>query len=249
MLKRIACISLILLVFACDSENANDCFQTAGPLVQKELIVESFDKILVNRDVELILKDGAEQKVVVETGENLLNDVEVSVINGRITLTDNNNCNYVRDYGITKVYITSPNIREIRSSTQYSIKSDGVLTYPEINVLSEDFNTPGTFTVGDFILEVNSNTFRATFNGLSSCFVSGSVNNLNVSFFAGDGRFEGRNLIAQNVEVLNRGSNDMVVNPQAEITGTISSTGNVIAVNRPPVVEVEELYKGRLIFE
>lgn len=248
-MKKLGVILVLFLVFACDSENANDCFQTAGPLVQEEVVVDTFDKILVNRDVELILKEGLEQKVIIETGENLLNDVQVSVENSRITLTDNNTCNYVRDYGITKVYITSPNIAEIRSSTQYDIKSDGVLTYPSITVVSEDFNAPGTFTVGDFILEIDSDDFRVSFNGLSSCFITGAVENLNVSFFAGDGRFEGRGLIAQNVDVFNRGSNDMIVNPQERITGTISSTGNVIATTEPPIVDVEQLYRGRLIFE
>ena len=55
--------------------------------------------------------------------------------------------------------------------------------------------------------------------------------------------------MAQKVNVWNRSSNDMIVNPQQEITGKISGTGNVICVNRPPIVDVEEQYKGRLIFE
>jgi len=41
----------------------------------------------------------------------------------------------------------------------------------------------------------------------------------------------------------------MVVNPQNSIRGKIVSFGDVISKNRPPVVEVEELYKGRLRFE
>ncbi len=248
-MKNISYFILFLSIFACDSENTSDCFQTAGPLIKREVAVASFDKIFVNRDIELILKDGPEQKVIIETGENLINDVGASVADGRITLTDNNNCNYVRSYGITKVYITSPNITEIQSSTQYDVTSDGVLTYPSITLVSEDFNTPDVFTVGDFVMEIQSNNFRVSFNGVSTCFVSGTVTNLNVSFFAGDGRFEGRDLIAQRVNVFNRGSNDMIVNPQVELKGTISSTGNVIAISRPPLVDVEELYKGRLIFE
>ncbi len=247
-MRRLGVILILFLVFACDSENANDCFQTAGPIVQRDIAVEVFDKIFVNRDIELILKDGADQKVTIETGENLMNDVAVSVENGRITLTDNNTCNYVRDYGITKVYMTSPNITEIRSSTQYDIKSDGVLTYPSLSILSEDFNEPDTFTVGDFILEVDSTNLNAVFNGLSIAYISGKTEYLSVSFVSGDSRFEARDLEAQNVDVFNRGSNDIIVNPQQSIRGSIVSTGDVIAVNKPPIVEVEELYKGRLIF-
>ncbi|MGC6432209.1 MAG: head GIN domain-containing protein [Jejuia sp.] len=248
-MKKLVYILIFFLVFACDSENANDCFQTSGPLVQKEVVVNTFDKILVNRDIELILKEGPIQKVVIETGENLLNEVVVSVENSRIALSDSNTCNYVRDYGITKVYITSPNITEIRSSTQYDIKSDGVLTYPSITIQSEDFSAPETFTVGDFILNIDCNSFSAVFNGLSIAYVSGETENLNINLASGDSRFIARDLVAQNVNVFQRSSNDIIVNPQESIRGSIVSTGNVISVNKPAVIGVEELYKGRLIFE
>ena len=138
-MKRIICILILTIIASCDSESTGDCFQKTGSIIQQEIIVDTFDKILVNRDIELIIKEGAEQKVIIETGENLLNDVEAIVIDGKLTLTDNNSCNYVRDYGITKVYVTSPNITEIRSSTQYDVRSDGILTYPSLTILAEDF--------------------------------------------------------------------------------------------------------------
>lgn len=248
-MKKLIYIILILLIVSCDSENAGNCFQKTGDIIQQEVVVETFNKILVNRDIELILKDGIEQKVIIETGKNLLNDVEASVTEGRLILTDNNTCNYVRNYGITKVYITSPNITEIRSSTQYDIRSDGVLTYPILSVFSDNFFAPETFTNGNFRLEIENDTFQLLFNNLSNCFISGKTNNLNITFAAGTSRFEGRDLVAQNVVIWNRSSNDMIVNPVQSIKGKISGTGDVISVNEPPIVDVEQQYKGKLIFE
>ena len=247
-MKKLTYILILVLLFSCNSENTSDCFQSTGTMIQQEITLDSFDKILVNRDIELILKEGLEQKVVIETGKNLLNDVDAVVVDGQLILTDNNSCNYVRNYGVTKVYITSPNITEIRSSTQYDVSSDGVLTYPYLAVLSEDYSAPDTFTSGNFRLEIDNDAFYLVFNNLSNCFISGKTNNLNITFAAGTSRFEGENLIAQHVVLWNRSSNDMIVNPQQSITGTISGTGNVIAVSYPPVVDVQELYKGRLIF-
>ena len=247
-MKKLVYILISVFILACDSENAGDCFQTTGAIVQQEVSVASFSKILVNRNIELTIKEGAEQKVVIETGKNLLNDVEAVVQDGKLILTDNNTCNYVRGYGITKVYVTSPNITEIRSSTQYDVKSDGILTYPSLTILSEDFNMPDTFTNGNFYLQLNNQTLSVVFNNLSNCFISGETNNLNVTFASGLSRFEGENLVAQNVNIWHRSSNDMVLNPQQSITGKISGTGNVICVNQPPTVSVEEQYKGRLIF-
>lgn len=247
-MKKIIYLLIVALIFACNSEDANDCFQTEGKIVQQEVVINSFEKILVNRDVELILKEGAEYKVIIETGENLLNDVLVEVVNNELQLTDYNSCNYVRDYGITKIYVTAPNIKEIRNSSQYEVSSMGVLTFPELKLISEDFNVPGNFTMGDFTLQIDSDKLSIVSNNISSFYINGTVNTLFVGFYSGAGRFEGDNLIAQNVEVFHRGSNDMVVNPQVSLTGELRGTGNLISVNQPPTVNVEELYVGELIF-
>ena len=246
-MKKILFI-LFVYLFSCSSEDANDCFQTAGKIITQEVDVTSFTKILVNRDIELIIAQGAEIKVTIETGENLLNDIEAVVIDNRLELTNNNTCNYVRDYGITKVYVTAPSINDIRSSSQFDVSSQGVLNYSSIRLISEDFNED-VFAVGDFRLEVNSVNVVITSNKISSFYLSGEVENLDIGFYAGDSRLEGANLVAQNVSVFHRGSNDMIVNPQQSISGELRSTGNVIATNRPPVVEVEEFYTGRLIFD
>jgi len=248
-MKKLFYITIVVLLFSCSSENVGDCFQTAGNIIQHEIAFDAFDKILVNRDVELIIKEGNIQKVIIETGKNLLNDVEAIVVGDKLILSDNNSCNYVRDYGITKVYVTSPNITEIRSSTQYDVSSDGVLAYSSLTILSEDYNAPDSFTVGNFRLDIDTASFNVVFNNLSNAYITGKTNNLNVTYASGTSKFEGRNLIAQNVYIWNRSSGDMIINPIQQITGKISGTGNVICVNRPTIVEVEEQYKGRLIFE
>ena len=238
-----------MILLACDSESAGDCFQTEGSIIQQEFTVPSFDKILVNRDIELILKEGPDHEVIVETGANLMNDIKVIVSNNELLLTDNNSCNYARDYGITKIYITAPNISSIRSSTQYDVSSDGILNFPNMSLVSEDFNAPRSFTVGDFRLQINSSSLNIVSNNISSFYISGQVDDLFIGFYSGAGRFQGEDLVAQNINVYHRGSNDMIVNPQISLTGELRGTGNLISLNSPPTVEVDQLYTGQLIFE
>ena len=69
-----------------------------------------------------------------------------------------------------------------------------------------------------------------------------------INFWSGDSRIEASNLIAQNVSVFHRSSNDMVVHPIQSITGKMVSTGNVILKNNPPIVDVLQLYQGHLIY-
>lgn len=247
-MKRLIYICAFLM-FACNSEDANDCFQASGLIIQQDVDVVDFERILVNRDIELIITEAPEYKVIIETGENLINDVEVEVIGNRLVLTDNNNCNYVRDYGITKIYVEAPNLTEIRTSSQYEVSSNGILTYPILRLLSEDFNEAVDFTVGDFRLSINSESLHITSNNISSFYIDGEVDDLFVGFFSGSGRFEGENLIAQNVDVNHRGSNDMIVNPQSSLIGILRGTGNIISVNVPPIVDLERIYTGQLFFD
>ena len=123
------------------------------------------------------------------------------------------------------------------------------LSYPNLSLISEDFNENTEFTVGDFRMSVNNQDLDIVSNNISSFYVNGTTENLSVRFFAGSGRFEGENLIAQNVEVSHRGSNDMIVHPIQSLTGILRGTGNVIAVNEPLLVDVERIYTGQLIFD
>lgn len=243
-------ILVSILLFSCNGENVPDCFQNSGSIVQQEIEVANFDKITVFERIELIISDEPIQKVVLETGEYLLNDIEIKVEAGRLILKNNNGCNLTRNYGITKVYVSSPNLTEIQNSSGLTIKSDGVLNYANLKLLSEDYNyIDVTHTDGDFDLQVNSNTIKVVFNNLSNLSIKGAVNDLNLEFASGDSRFEGRNLVAQHINISHRSSNDIIVNPQQSLKGIIRGTGDVISVNRPPIVEVEQLYTGKLIFE
>ena len=160
-----------------------------------------------------------------------------------------NNCNLFRDYGVTKVVVTSPNITEIRSSTGWPITGEGILGFSDLLLITESFNNPETETTdGSFDLEVATQTLRIVANGIAYFQVRGTTENLMTTIAAGDSRVEAENLVAQNVTLDHRGSNDILVNPQQSLLGVIRGTGDVVSVNRPALVDVEVLYKGQLIF-
>lgn len=239
---------VLSLFFGCNSENAWDCIQTSGDEISVTYDLDSFTSVLVNRDIEVIIQQGDSHNLTIVTGENLINDIKFEIVNNQLILTDLNTCNFVREFGITKMYVTAPNLIEIRSSTQYDIRSFGLLSFPELVLVSEDFNEDNFFNVGDFRMNVNSETLRIVSNNSSFFYISGRTENLVVGFFSGLGRFEGRNLIAANVEVFHRGSNDMLVNPQSSLTGELRGTGNVLSYFTPENINVERFYTGRLIF-
>ena len=236
--------------FACDSEDASDCFQTEGNLIQSQVEIGDFSKIRTENDVTLILKQDAEYSVTIETGENLLNDVAVFLDGETLVIQDNNGCNVFRDYGVTTAIVSSPNITEIRNSSSREVRSEGILEYPELTLIS---NTTGNLENpqknGDFILQLNCDNLRVQANGQSVFYLSGYSRRARLNFADEWPRFEGEDLMIDDLTIFQRSATVMIVNPQKEITGEIRATGDVISVNEPPIVEVEEFFTGRLIFQ
>lgn len=249
-MKRFLGLIVIILISGCSSEKTPDCFQTAGSITREEVELDPFTEIMVFERVKLYIEQGPEQKVVVETGKNLINDVSLRVQDGRLILRNENACNLFRDYEITTVYVTSPNLTWIQTSTASAIESIGTLSYPELWLRSlNQEKDPDIHTDGDFILDLDVQNLRITTDHISNYFLTGKVENFNAFFAAGDGRLEARNLIVQHYDIFHRGTNKLIVNPQQSLRGDIYSYGDIISVNRPPVVEVTEHFKGKLIFE
>lgn len=244
MIKKITYI-LIMMQIAC---SPSECFMSAGKTSTKQIEVESFNKILVGNEISLIIKQGSEQKVLVETGENLMDNISVKVIDNELQLEDKTTCNITRDYAITKVFVTSPDIIQIRSNTARTIKSEGTLNYNKLTLVSEDYFNNNFLNIGDFSLTVNNEKLTIVSNGDSVFNINGNCSNLNVGFYSGTSRFNGQNLIAENVIFTHKSTNDILVHPTNSLKGIIYLNGDVISFYQPPIIDVEERYTGRLLF-
>jgi len=238
---------VFLNLVSCNKEDAWECIQTSGTIISQEIEIDPFDRILVNRDIELVIKQGLEYKVKIQTGQNLLDAIEVVVVDNQLQLSDHNGCNLTRDYGLTKMTVTTPTLKEIRSNTQYLISSEGVLNFENLTLLCEDYLSD-YFSQGDFKITTNTQTLRIVANNSSIFTISGFTETLSVVLASGTCQFNGADLNAQHVTVFQRSSHDIIVNPQQSLEGEIRSVGNVISVRTPPIVNVEQYYSGQLLF-
>ena len=250
-MKRYFSIGLLILTLlgqGCGKDSP-DCLQASGDTVRELMPVPAFSKITVYENIQVVLKHGETQEVYLETGENLRQDVTAEVVEGALELRDGNSCNFFRSYGKTVFYITTPDLEEVRSSTGWPIRSEGVLPFSELRLISESFNNPETQTTdGSFDLELDVERLQVVVNGIAYYKLKGSAGNFSVVVAAGDSRIEAQELRAGLVTVRHRGSNDILVNPIDRISGLINGYGDVISYNRPQEVAVEETFRGRLIF-
>lgn len=244
MNKIIIGILFLFISTSCKKE----CTEPMGTIVQQEVEMSYFNKIIVNTGVQLFIKEGDVQRVVIETGENKLDNVYLSVTDDVLEIQSDDKCLLSISLDPVKVYVTSPDIISIRNSSEFTIFSEGIISFPELTLLVEA-NNNDYLNMGNFSIQVNNQRLKVVSNGIANILVSGNTENLEVLYYNGIGKFEGQDLVAQNVHVFHRAENTLKVNPQQSLTGDIYSIGNVISYSHPPLVEVTEHYEGRLLFE
>ncbi|WP_034894176.1 head GIN domain-containing protein [Gillisia sp. Hel_I_29] len=249
-IKIIFCIILTVTFLGCDKEDAPGCFKTAGSIITEEVAVSPFNEIIVYERVKLYLDQGEEQRIVIESGENLINDVGVEVVDNRLSIRNENSCNLFRDYEITKVYVTVKDLTWLQNSSGSTIETTGVIKLEDLWLRSVNQERDlSIHTNGDFKLDLDVKNLRITNDNVSNYFLTGKADKVNAFFAAGDGRMEAADLIVQDYQIFHRGTNKLIINPQQSIRAELRSSGDVISKNRPPVVKVDEYYTGRLIFE
>lgn len=250
-MKKLLLISILLLSFlggGC-GEDSPDCLQASGDLERVTLEVPEFSGITVFENIQLVLRYGTQQEVVLETGKNLRPDVSARVVDGVLELRDSNSCNFFRSYGKTIFYVTTPDLSVIRSSTGWPVRSDGILPFTDLRLVSESFNNPETVTTdGSFDLELLVERLQVVANGIAYFKLQGQATQFSVTIAAGDSRVDAGGLRSETVQINHRGSNDISVRPIRRISGLINGYGDVLSFERPPEVEVEQTFRGRLIF-
>ena len=245
------CMFLIsLFCSSCDTEDGNDCFQTAGDTTTLNIELPAFNRVRIDNDMSIVITQGATQEITVETGRNLVSDLAFFVEDNTFIARNENGCNFFRDARLTTVFLTTPNLTFIKNNSIGEVRSNGILAFPELRL--ESITTPGLEDInktGDFILEINSDNFSVIANGNSDFFISGTALSANINFSDEFPLLEAGDLLVQDLLVRHVGAAPMIVNPQNSIAGQIRATGDVISRNEPPIVDVEELFTGRLIFE
>ena len=247
----IVTLSLLLITLSsCDSENAPDCFQLDGDPITRSVTLPSFTRVRIDNDINIEITQGDTQEIIIETRDNLWSDLAFFVEGNTFIARNNNGCNLFRETKLTTVKLTTPNLIFIKNNSFGEVHSNGMLDFPNLRL--ESITTPSLEDVnktGDFFLDLNCENLIVVANGNSDFFLSGNSLNANIIFSDEFPSLDGSNLTIQDLTIRHVGAAPMIVNPQNSITGVIRATGDVISLNRPPIVDVDELFTGRLIFE
>ena len=97
-MKRIGAFILILLVLGCDKPEDRSCLKSIGDQSTKEVILADFDKLHLGPHLRYVLVQDTVNKVVLSGGANLLNFVTSEITDNKLTIENENDCNFLRSY-------------------------------------------------------------------------------------------------------------------------------------------------------
>lgn len=232
------------LFWQCSS--LEECLQSSGKTEVKTMQMPAFQHIEVGERVSVTIEKATQHEIVITTGSNLMPNVEAKVEEGVLKLSDHNTCNWTRSFGTTQILVRTPTLENIFVHTEQTISSQGVLEFPVIRLVA--MTTNGKVSVGEVDLTVQCNQLVIDSNGDTFFTVRGNANQGIINFYHGLGYFYGENLVMQQLQVFHRGGHDMRIRVTDQVTGKLLSTGNLVLLQVPQTVDVEQLFTGKVIY-
>lgn len=204
-----------------------------GEITKQMHKVESFDAIEVGGARTVILTQGDNFSVEVETDSNIQEYVTLTVENN--TLYFGFNSKKIKNYKVLKYHITAPDYSKIKVSGASKVVSSGTLTGDELKLVSSG--------ASDVKLDVEYTNITTVVSGASDVDLSGSATSSEVTC-SGASEFHGKNLVAANSNVKASGASNCFVAAESNLTYEVHGASEVKYVSTPETVVVKRS-KGR----
>ena len=232
-------LALSILLFSCDSETAFDCIKKTGITATQIIDVGSFDKIVLEDNIDLVILPG-DTSVFIVSGKNLLPKISFETSNNILTIANTNKCNWTRQYTAATVYLSHPDIKEILLLGYGNLSSEDTLIINSLRIIALESPSDVDLTLSGFKLSISS-------NNISNFRLNGKVTELNAGFYSGDGIFDARNLKTENAYITHSGTNTMRINTRGLLEGSVNNVGNLEIFTAPYEIKMEVNGKGRII--
>ncbi len=112
--------SLILFILtsfvflSCEKDHRCDCLKRTGSQGESNRTLSDFSEIILENKINLVLTQGTENTIRFEAGEKLLNGIESTIKDGKLTIKNTNICNFSRSLKKTiTAYLTFKKITKL----------------------------------------------------------------------------------------------------------------------------------------
>lgn len=217
-------LGLIILVVM-----ASGCIGTgSGKVVNQTRDVSGFSQISTNGDINLFVKQGTNESLVIEAENNVIPNIKTTVSNGRLTIDQGLGQTTVMPTKPVNVYVTVKDLSSVDSSGSGSVEAD------KLNVNSLNVGITGSGK--DNLRALTANNLKVVISGSGSVTAAGKVNSQDVTI-TGSGEYNGSNLTSNTTSVNISGSGKAIVYALQQLSIIISGSGEVNYLGNPKLTQ------------
>ncbi len=131
MKKRVQFLASILLIslVSVSCIPMGPSIKGNGNVVTEERNLDSFDKVIASRGVNVYLSQGETQKVVIKADENLIDVIQTEVNDSTLKIFSSANVRKAKSF---KVFVTVPNYSEIKTNSGSNVYSETIIKSEEL---------------------------------------------------------------------------------------------------------------------
>ncbi|HEU4472352.1 MAG TPA: head GIN domain-containing protein [Flavisolibacter sp.] len=198
-----------------------------GPVVSETRNIVNFSGVDFRVAGEVYVNQDPAYKVELNAQQNILNELETYVSNGRLVIRFKNGVK-VRDYDPIRIMVSAPEINHLRLSGSGNITGTGILSSTRMDM---DISGSGNINV----IGLNTAFLDANISGSGNIKVnSGTATEENLKI-SGSGSIDLVNVAANKATTRTSGSGEMRVNASQSLNVTISGSGSVYYKGTPAV--------------
>lgn len=245
MKKQLLLLLIIFTSFVWNGcKDVCDCFKSTGPMSSEDRSLSDIHHITMNTNVDLIIHPDTFNHIRVNAGSHLISEISTKVSNGSLTIKNNNKCNWVRDFHPTiqvEVWVKNNSL----SGVDFFNATGNLEMTDSLKADYFDFEVFGS--IGTYNLKFNTNTLKLAINNGPSDINAIGKTNVAYLWAVGFGQVDCRGLVAGDIYMTNKGTNNNYVNATHLLDASLFGSGNIYYAGNPPTLKENILGSGQII--
>jgi hypothetical protein len=243
MVKNNRIFYFIFLTFLFTECKKPGCLGNSGNIISIKKSLASFDQLIVNDDINIILKQDSVEEVQIDAPENIQPNITTIISDNILTINNNTDCRWLRnpDKKIN-LYLSFKDLKRIDYRGSGNITNTDTL---RLDALQVESNTGA----GNIELTVNNRyTGSYIFKENAEIILHGKSESC-YSYTNARGKINFKDFIANNMVIEYGGLADTYINVTSTLDAIIYYKGNLFLKGNPAITRSDYYSSGRIIRE